>query len=332
MSKQEDFQNRALAHLLRERGITADFEQRRGRRRIDVVAEVEGLSVVLEAETGFHRKAQAIKDADARLRQKLATVAFAVCYPDGVTEDNLADATLTWTVRVKPGEPSGEWSTGGVAQLVQAVLQAPRSLSGADEAAAKLSEGLDEVVQRLNRRVRQALALALDLPATKPRGGQQNDGYFVAAKRGMLVVATAMLFHHRVQEHLPDERPSGYEGEWPPASATHCAESAAAINAYREAWRGILAVDYRPVFETGRIALAALPADPDTAQAVSRLAEVVAGISERVTGLRHDLLGRIFHRVLDTARYDGSFLHLHGRGSAACVAGAARTGRRLVGL
>ena len=253
MSKQEDFQNRALAHLLRERGITADFEQRRGRRRIDVVAEVEGLSVVLEAETGFHRKAQAIKDADARLRQKLATVAFAVCYPDGVTEDNLAEATLTWTVRVKPGEPSGEWSTGGVAQLVQAVLQAPRSLSGADEAAAKLSEGLDEVVQRLNRGVRQALALALDLPATKPRGGRQNDGYFVAAKRGML------------------------------------------------------AVDYRPVFETGRIALAALSADPDTAQAVSRLAEVVAGISEQVTGLRHDLLGRIFHRVLDTARYDGSF-------------------------
>ena len=26
-----------------------------------------------------------------------------------------------------------------------------------------------------------------------------------------------------------------------------------------------------------------------------------------VSGLRHDLLGRIFHRVLDTARYDGSF-------------------------
>ena len=79
------------------------------------------------------------------------------------------------------------------------------------------------------------------------------------------------------------------------------------INAYREAWRGILAVDYRPVFETGRVALASLPADPDAAQAVRRLAEVVMKVSERVTGLRHDLLGRIFHRVLDTARYDGSF-------------------------
>ena len=307
MNKQEDFQNRALALLLNKQGVAADFEQRGGRRRMDVVAEVDGLRVVLEAETGFHRKAQAIKDADARLRQKLATVVFAVCYPEGATEDNLAEATLTWTVRVKAGEPSDEWSTGSVGQLAQAVQQAPRSLSGADVAAQLLSDGLNAVVQRLKTPVRQALARALDLPATKPGGGEQSDGYFVAAKRGLLVVATAMLFHHRVQGHLPMQRPDGYDGDWPPASATGCAEQSSVINAFREAWRGILAVDYRPVFETGRAALAELTADPDTGQAVRSLAEVVARVSERVTGLRHDLLGRIFHRVLDTARYDGSF-------------------------
>ena len=307
MNKQEDFQNRALALLLTRRGVAADFEQRAGRRRMDIVAEVEGLRVVLEAETGFDRKAQAIKDADARLRQRLATVVFAVCYPDGVTEDNLAGATLTWTVRVKAGAPSGDWSTGDVTQLAQAVLQAPRSLSGADVAAQLLSDGLDAVVQRLKSPVRQALARALDLPATKPGSGEQSDGYLVAAKRGMLVVATAMLFHHRLQGHLPATRPDGYDGDWPPISAMGCAEQSAPINAFREAWLGILAVDYRPVFETGHAALAALSADPDTGQAVRGLAEVVARVSERVTGLRHDLLGRIFHRVLDTARYDGSF-------------------------
>ena len=307
MNKQEDFKNRALAHLLTERGVPADFEQRAGRRRMDVVADVEGLRVVLEAETGFHRKAQAIKDADARLRQRLTTVVFAVCYPDDVTEDNLPEATLTWTVRVKPGAPSGEWSTGGVTQLASAVQQAPRSLSGADVAAQVLSDGLDEVVQRLKTPVRRALARALDLPATKPGSGKQSDGYFIAAKRGMLVVATAMLFHHRVQGYLPTERPDGYDGDWPPASATGCAEQSAPIDAFREAWRGILAVDYRPVFETGRVALAVLTADPDTSLAVRSLAEVITRVSERVTGLRHDLLGRIFHRVLDTARYDGSF-------------------------
>ena len=307
MNKQEDFQNRALAKLLTERGVEADFEQRGGRKRMDVVAEVDGLRVVLEAETGFNRKAQAIKDADARLRQRLATVVFAVCYPTGVTEDNLADAELTWTVRTKVGEPAGEWSTGGLAQLAQAVLQAPRSLSGADVAAQWLSDGLDQAVQRLKTPVRRALAQALDLPATKPGGGEHSDGYFVAAKRGMLVVATAMLFHHRVQQFLPPERPEGYDGEWPPASATDCAEQDAVISAFREAWRGILAVDYRPVFETGRTALAQLTIDPDTSQAVRGLAAVVARVSERVHGLRHDLLGRIFHKVLDTARYDGSF-------------------------
>lgn len=307
MNKQEDFQNRALSLLLAERGIAADFEQRAGRRRIDIVADVEGLRVVLEAETGFHRKAQAIKDADARLRQRLATVVFAVCYPGGVTEDNLADATLTWTVRVKAGEPPGEWSVGDVSRLAQAVQQAPRSLSGADIAAQMLSDGLDAVVQRLTTPVRQELAKALDLPATRPDGRDQGERYSVAAKRGMLVVATAMLFHHRLQGHLPTQRPDGYDGDWPPASAVACAEQESVINAFRETWRGILAVDYRPVFETGRAALAALSADPDTGQAVRSLAEVVAQVSERVAGLRHDLLGRIFHRVLDTARYDGSF-------------------------
>ncbi len=89
ISKQEEFTNRELAKLLQVRGIPADFEQRGGRKRMDVVAEIEGLRVVLEAETGFNRKAQAIKDADARLRQRLATVVFAVCYPEGVTESNL---------------------------------------------------------------------------------------------------------------------------------------------------------------------------------------------------------------------------------------------------
>ena len=219
----------------------------------------------------------------------------------------MSDATLTWVLRTRPGEPAAEWSEGGLTQLAQAVLQAPGSLSGADVAAQWLSDGLDQVVQRMNTPVRQALARVLDLPRTKPRDGQQGDGYSVAAKRGMLVVATAMLFHHRVQQHLPPEPPENYQGEWPPASPSVCAEQGAVIDAFREAWRGILAVDYKPVFETGRTALGALSMDPDTSQAIGGLARVVARVSERVSDLRHDLLGRIFHRVLDTARYDGSF-------------------------
>ena len=121
-------------------------------------------------------------------------------------------------------------------------------------------------------------------------------------------MATAMLFHHRVQGHLPMQRPDGYDGDWPPASATGCAGQSSVINAFREAWRGILAVDYRPGFRDRTCSVGGVGGRPGiTGQAMRSLAEVVAQVSERVTGLRHDLLGRIFHRVLDTARYDGSF-------------------------
>ena len=274
---------------------------------MDVVADVDGLRVVLEAETGHHRRQQAIKDADARLRQELTNIVFAVCYPNNATTDNLVNGTLIWTVRTTPGEPNAQWSTGNPAQLSQAVRQAPQSLSGADRAAQMLSDGLDSSVQKLSSSTRLALAKALDLPATRSNTSSKEDGYFVPAKRGMLVVSTAMLFHHRLWGHLPAGRPEGYDGQWPPATPGACANAESTIHAHSEAWRGILAVDYRPVFETGRVALAALSSHPDSALAVRGLASVVGQITELVAGLRHDLLGRIFHRVLDTARYDGSF-------------------------
>ena len=46
-----------LAKLLEEQGLSTDYEQRAGRKKIDVVAHVDGIKVALEAETGFHRKA-----------------------------------------------------------------------------------------------------------------------------------------------------------------------------------------------------------------------------------------------------------------------------------
>ena len=308
--KQEDFLNRALALLLREHGVVTDYEQRAGRRRMDIVADVDGLRIVLEAETGFDRKAQAVKDADARLRQGLTVAVFALCYPKGVTEDSVGEADLTWTLRVKAGEPAEQWATGDVSMLARAVQQAPDSLSGADIAAQKLSDALDTAVSQLSFSDHRNLAEALDLPANKPGTGEEGNsrsGYLVAAKRGLLVAATAMLFHHRLQGHLPVLRPAGYDGPWPPASPASCAEQSAVIGAFQEAWEGILAVDYRPVFQTGRAALGAISASPDNGLAVRKLAQVVGQISEEVAGLRHDLLGRIFHRVLDTARYDGSY-------------------------
>ena len=310
----EPLLNNELARLLTDAGAPAEVEQRgEGGKRMDVVATVDGTGVVLEAETGFGKKRQAIRDADARLGQGLTTLVFAVCYPDGATVDALADATLTWTLRTRAEDSkearegdSPEWREGGVRALADAVRQAPGHVSDADKVAWQLSEALDEAVRRLGPETRRALARRLDLPRTKENHRERDDGYAIAAKRGLLVVATAMLFHHRLQR-LPAEAPTGWDREWPPASPGACIEARAVIQAHRSAWQAILMVDYRPVFETAIAALDVLPVDPDREQMLRELARRVSEIAARTVGLRHDLLGRVFHRVLDTARYDGSF-------------------------
>ena len=167
-TKQEDFLNRALALLLRRHGIATDYEQRAGRKRMDIVATVDGLRIVLEAEKGVQKKAQAIKDADARLRQGLTVAVFAVCYPQDGTEETLPQAELTWTLRVKPGEPSEQWSTGDAAMLARAVQQAPDSLSGADKAAQRLSDALDAGLDSSASMTTAALPRLLTYPPTSP--------------------------------------------------------------------------------------------------------------------------------------------------------------------
>ena len=157
-AKREDFLNRKLALLLREQGLDADYEQQSGRRRMDVVTRVDSLRVVLEAETGFHRKAQAIKDADARLKQGLTVAAVAVCYPRGVTEESLQDAMLTWTLRTKTDKSTGEWAVGDIAMLARAVRQTPASLSGADVGAQILSDALDQAVAQVGEHNHRRLA------------------------------------------------------------------------------------------------------------------------------------------------------------------------------
>ena len=318
---QEELLNGKLAELLAAQGLDARPERRESGKRMDIVVDVGGARVVLEAEAGFSaaKRREAVKDADARLKQGLTTVVFAVCYPDGATTDTLAESKPIWSARTRSelsGGATARWSEpGGIPELAEAVRQAGGAVGDADGAAQILSEALDAAVQRLSTPTREVIARQLDLRAETADDRKllephqrRTDGYFIATKRGLLVVATAILFHHRLHGHLPDDCPSNFDGTWPPQNPAQCAaEPETTLSAFAEAWRAILAVDYRPVFETARVALLALPATPDIAQAIHTLAGEVAKIASLVHGLRHDLLGRIFHRVLDTARYDGSY-------------------------
>ena len=306
--------NVRLSDQLKSYGLNAKPEVTHvGNRRIDIEVRIGPAIIAVEAEHGQNRakQAEAIRDADRRLEQELAQCAIAVCYPNDTTQESLPSAQLMWTVR-DGSESAPDWTTGDIERLVSVIRLTPAQLGDPDTAAAVLSVSLDGAVRRLNENQKRELARALDLP----RKANVRNPWDAPAKRALLVIATAVMFHSRLDVHLRELRPENdnrksppelFRGDWPPAAAHHCADSDSPIQSFLDAWDLVLALDYKPIFETGRAALNACPPEPSFAGAIRDTARAALAVSENIASLRHDLLGRIFHTVLDTARYDGSF-------------------------
>ena len=309
--------NVQLADELRKRAIDAKPEVIHPRGlRIDVEVRVGPVTIAIEAEHGQSaaKRAESVRDADARLEQGLSQCAVAVCYPDDTTRESLPDASLGWTVR-DGSNKEADWAFGGLDSLASVIRLAPAQLGNPDYIAAALSVSLDGAIRRLTQRQKQRLACALDLPPSAGNG-ESVLRYDKAAKRALLVVATAVMFHSRLDVYLDGMRPEydgrvsdsePFTGDWPPMMAHLCASSDDPLGVFQDAWNSILALDYKPIFQTARAALRACPPDPAFADAVRETARAALVVSANIAGLRHDLLGRIFHTVLDTARYDGSF-------------------------
>lgn len=298
--------NVELARLLRKyHGLDARGEQqRRDRRRIDIDVRVGPVRVAIEAEHGRNKKKEAIKDADARLTQGLAECAIALCYPDDSTADRLRNATFLWQVRDRKNH---QWDEGDLALLASVTRLTPAQLGNPDAVAASLSDSLDEAVRQLTNKQKESLATVMDLPS-------EGNELEIAAKRAMLVIATAIIFHSRLDDFMEEPQqdnrrvpPIPFNDEWPPETSQSCTESRDPVASFLVAWNLILALDYKPIFETARIALKAGTASISFTRAVKITARAALAVARNIAGLRHDLLGRIFHTVLNTARYDGSY-------------------------
>ncbi len=319
--------NAWLAELLRAEGLAAKPEVGQGGgKRLDVEVVVDDIKVALEAEQGTTptKKASAIGDADGRIADDLAYCAVAICYPAGLmTAGELAVCTLLYTVRTPSDSPEPKkttWQQGDIPHLVSVIRKIPDQLGDPDHIANELSTWLNLAVARLREGQKRDLAAALDLPSGKATklefGTALSSSYNQAAKRAMLVIATAVMFHARLDAYRHDLKPKldnrqippqPFAADWPPPRASECAASDDPIGKFERAWDLWLAVDYKPIFATARNALLSCAQNVAWTAAVRLTARAAIRVVRNVVGLRHDLLGRIFHRVLDTARYDGSF-------------------------
>ena len=316
--------NVSLARLFRDAGMSARGEVQRDvpnqeygkRARIDVEVKIGPATVAVEAEHGqtTDKRRSAIVDADRRILQGVAECAVAVCYPDDTNENTLPDAEFMWTVRERVGDKEN-WVKGSLDQLAFVVRLTPSQLGNPDYVAGSLSVSLDAAVAKLSPTQKQQLSRKMQLAAPKSANGRGLN-WDIPAKRVLLVVATAVMFHSRLDEHADSIRPdidnripgeARFDDDWPPKAAHLCFESDDPIRAFLDAWNLFLASDYTPIFRTARAALNACPPRPELSEALRITAQAALEVVQNIAGLRHDLLGRIFHTVLDTARNDGSF-------------------------
>ncbi len=339
-TQSETAYNAELARLLREEGLNASYAEATlrgsGGGFADVIVQMGSHRIIIEAKKGQSDAQQraALGQCNDRLDNGHCQAAIAVCYPDYAEPHLLYSTEIDYAI-IDVDNRDHNWHTGKPTQLAAAIRHAPAQLGNADMAAAMLADEIHKAIALISSDQKEALARALDLPeAQEPRRADfrgknaaaryraalekwERKKYNNAAVRGMLVIASAVMFHERLDGHLKDnapefdERLSGNQpydaADWPPASAADCVDERNPVTAYSRAWNEILALDYKPVFQTARAGIRGPSYDFNWRKAVEIVAQAARDLIGDLAGGRHDVMGRIFHRVLDTARYDGSY-------------------------
>ena len=77
---------------------------------------------------------------------------------------------------------------------------------------------------------------------------------------------------------------------------------------FRDHWKFIMAeINYHPIFHIARELLMDLSVGPDVLRALRTLGRTAVGIVTKRAALRHDLMGRVYHRLLAQPKYLATF-------------------------
>lgn len=294
--------NLALAHLLRLEGFSAEGEQPiewgDARGQADVILDFDDYAAIIEAEFGKPAKADGDKrfpeDGPLIARGLPVRLVVAVGYPEhlgGLPEsesrENLAACQdLVMTFRYF-GEDWSSESTGSVQDLAETLRDFwVRSDDGSsiDQIVGKVGGAIDLAAQILSR------AEANDLE-------DQPEDQDEQATRA-LIWFNAMLFQELLARHLdvsllpPEHQRKQIARPDPDEGPSHLLDQ----------WEEILEINWWPIFDIAREALKSAPA-PANAQAIRVLKRAAAEIAETGAIRRHDVAGRIFHRLLDARKF-----------------------------
>ena len=309
MPIQENALNAVLADALTAYNLHATPEQtnaRSGAKRCDVqIRRKHGdrYFTALECKIGHDapQRKDAVKDAQRWLKQSECWNAVALCYSQELSEDSqktsrqrLETTKDLLMVRVSHGGATGHWRSGGLAELAKL----------SDDIGANETYAITDIIQRailaaselFDTATRKDLATALELPWDPGRGRQIDPR---PARIACLIVANMALLQNRMHSEgvrIPDLEPLI-------AIRSDQNKQVALLNN----WQRIRDVDYAPVVDPALAVLQTLPSDHHTNNSLEILIGAVLECVPRIRGLQLDHAGPLYHGLLQTARYDGSF-------------------------
>lgn len=119
----------------------------------------------------------------------------------------------------------------------------------------------------------------------------------LAVRLSSLIIANAMIFQEQLAASNPSVKP-----------LARLLDDTDFTIALTEHWRYIIEhIDYVPIFKLAREIIVSLPSNAEVDQALRHLAVVAKQIVSRRAALRHDLAGRIYHRLLAGAKFLGTY-------------------------
>src|SRR5579864_6260105 len=186
----EEVVNTQLAILISRLGVTADAEtiHVHGKHRPDVLFELRGLHVIIEAKLADHPNAEQIvlEDAHNRVRAGMAHIAAAVVYPPSLRNtpttkilDVLRTSQLKYRIVTESYETE-EWFEGSPASLMDALRHAQEALSKDDvveQTAKSLSARLEGVAKLWSGQAGACDRLSSILGLVPPKGETQEKAH-----------------------------------------------------------------------------------------------------------------------------------------------------------
>ncbi|MEM4601934.1 MAG: N-6 DNA methylase [Desulfurococcaceae archaeon] len=326
-----------LAQLLQERGLIVAPEQiinfrHQSRRLPDVLVDFRGLRLAIEGELASLSAERMASDAALqRVEQGIAHIGMALIYPKHLRavefnrlKEELAKSSLRFAIITESDQlqlplfPEQKilFTEGDLDDLVAALRRAyeqlihdevlVRAVELIEEAIASFMEAL--VVQPAAterfKKVLEVKELPIENPEWESKNIQPNtkDQLTLHQRNAITRISALILINAMIFQEVLSQRESKVK------PLQEFQSSSDPIGSLADHWKFILdEINYYPIFHIALKLLCCLSADPSATKAIKNLLGTARQIVEWRASLRHDLVGRIYHRLLAEAKYLGAY-------------------------